>query len=263
MRALSLTIVCLVASFSAIPAMAVPDSFFDVYTDWFSAELGGGLNQETEKIDWNVLLYGDGSGYRTTPEPQQAGPWFPYGLPLTGESIGQIDPWGNENPVPGWHNQWFYDGNYRPGYKVVDISFAYSLMDPTKNGGANIVINWTTPEWSLDPAKPAGPPMLNEDPLTGVPWIGRALVGEAWLEPEEGNPVGNNIFTGHYDLSQYGVPFNPEWVSIDIVGYNVLLSPPGGVASNFTHTCVPEPGTLVLLLTAGIGLLLFAWRRRK
>jgi hypothetical protein len=44
MRALSLTIVFLVASFSAIPAMAVPDSFFDVYTDWFSAELGGGLN---------------------------------------------------------------------------------------------------------------------------------------------------------------------------------------------------------------------------
>jgi hypothetical protein len=44
---------------------------------------------------------------------------------------------------------------------------------------------------------------------------------------------------------------------------NVLLSPPDGVASNFTHTCVPEPGTLVLLLTAGIGLVLFAWRWRK
>ncbi len=27
--------------------------------------------------------------------------------------------------------------------------------------------------------------------------------------------------------------------------------------------CIPEPGTLVLLVTAGLGLLLFAWRRRK
>ena len=31
----------------------------------------------------------------------------------------------------------------------------------------------------------------------------------------------------------------------------------------FAITTVPEPGTIVLLITAGLGLLLFAWRRRK
>ncbi len=55
---------------------------------------------------------------------------------------------------------------------------------------------------------------------------------------------------------------------------NVTSAPgfPGGtpwsqpdrdIMATFTVTPVPEPGTLVLLVTAGLGLLCYAWRRRR
>ena len=231
MKPLRLLSICLVLSLWAVPAMAQgPDSFFDVF--W--AELGGDVG------NWNVLTAGGGSGY----PPSAPGEWYQYPAPLN----SQYDGWGIANPVPSWWNEWFYDGNLRPGYKVVDLAFDYSLVNPAERGGANIVINWSTPEWYPNPDSP---PMLNE-------FVGRVDVGQVWLDPAGG--LTNGHFQGSFNLSLLpgGPQFNPEWVSIDVSGYNVSIT--GGV---FNHTCVPEPGTLALLITAGTGLLLFAWRRRR
>ena len=109
------------------------------------------------------------------------------------------------------------------------------------------------------------PPMPADDPLG---YIGREVVVSTSLQDILGYK------SGHFVIPD----FNPEWVSIDV---NVLAwqtvpreEPGGGIyyenvplpvdlSGNVIHQCVPEPGTLVLLVTAGIGLLLFAWRRRK
>jgi hypothetical protein len=231
MRTLRLLSICLVLSLSAVSAMAqVPDSFFDV----FYVELGGDVGQ------WNVLTAGGGSGY----PPTAPGEWFWY--PGTGP---QYDGWGNPNLAPSWWNEWFYDGNFRPGYKVVDLGFMYSLVNPNMPGGANIVINWTTPEWSLDPANAGKVPTSND-------FIGRAEVGRVWLEAGRIAEVFQDSF--NLSLLPGGPHFNPEWVSIDVSGYNVSIS-----NGTFHHTCVPEPGTLALLISGGLGLLLFAWRRRR
>ena len=42
-----------------------------------------------------------------------------------------------------------------------------------------------------------------------------------------------------------------------------LLRPPNGSTMPLQVNVVPEPGTLVLLVTAGLGLLACAWRRRQ
>ena len=150
---------------------------------------------------------GGGSGFAN-------GEWFPYPA-----DTAQVDPWGNVNPVPGWRNQWFYDGKFRPErYKVVDIKFSYALLNPAAGGGTDIVINWATPAWSLNPANQGSPPVGFDQ----NPFIGRAvLTREAWLPA--GDP-GIYQFAGRYDLRDLGVPFNPEWISIDVSGYNVRLS---------------------------------------
>ncbi|MCI0491974.1 MAG: PEP-CTERM sorting domain-containing protein, partial [Planctomycetes bacterium] len=224
MKAMSFLASCLVVSLLAGPAVGQIDSFFDV----FYAEIGGDVGM------WNELdpLNSGGSGWTDPP----LGPWIAYpGLEP------QEDGWGNLNQFPSWWNQWFYDGNYRPGrHKEVDLVFDYQLLNPTARGGANIVINWSWPTWS----NPNAPPLDNQ-------YIGRAEVGRVWLEG--GLPGGH--FAGHFDLRLLGVPFNPEWVSIDVTGYNVAI-----LNGHFDHYCIPEPGTAMLLMLGAVGVLMISRR---
>ncbi len=207
------------------------DSFFDV----FFLELGG------DNQNWNEVIAGGGSGFDN-------GAWFPYSADPSSGAVQQ-DPWGNVNPVPGWRNQWFYDGRYRPErYKVVDLSFSYALADPTRRGGTDIIINWSTPEWSIV-GSANSPPTSNQ-------YIGRATISrETWLEANDTRILP---FNGRYDLRDLGVPFNPEWVSIDVVGYNVRLSSPS-LPGSINHYCIPEP-TSIALAFLGAALLLAAKR---
>ncbi len=46
-------------------------------------------------------------------------------------------------------------------------------------------------------------------------------------------------------------------------GWHELIDPVTGASLDLAFVITPEPGTLVLLAMAGLGLLLFAWRRRK
>jgi hypothetical protein len=245
MRALRSMSICLLVSLLAVPAMA------ETYTGDFWVKLGG------SSTDWNVIetSASGGSGYKL---PAGGSPWFQYDAPQGTVQYNALEP-TITNPVPGWHNQWYYDGLLRPGYKTVTLDFDYMLVNPNppdqKGGGTDIVLNWSTQAWvDPDPLNPS-PPIGNQ----ANTWIGRVLVSQACWLPQGDATVHH--FHSTYNLSQYGVNFNPEWVSLDITGYNVWLSPVG--AGSIIHTCVPEPGTLVPLVTAGIGLLVFAWRRRK
>jgi hypothetical protein len=236
MRTMSFLASCLVVMALAVPAMGQIDSFFDVFT----VELGGDAQH------WNELnLNGSGgSGWPTPPTGPPMGQWIPYDA--VAADPGQTDPGGTVNPTPSWWNEWFYDGRYRPErYKVVDLKFDYRLLTPGAPGGANIVINWSTPEWSLDPTRPNEPPMTNE-------FVGRAWVGVAWL-PQGTTDLVN--FEGSFDLRQFGVPFNPEWVSIDVAGYNIAI-----LNGQFNHRCIPEPGTAMLLMLGAVGVLMISRR---
>lgn len=234
------TLITLLAAFCLL-ALAIAPAQAQPKEDLFWAELGGGPD------NWNELLAGGGSGFIM---PDDTGPWFLY-EDIEGTDLGQTDPWGNTNPVPGWWNQWYYDDPPDPTrWKEITVGFQYGLADARINGFASIIINFTT----LDRPEtgPNGqPPLPGEDE-----YIGRVEVGEISLA--EGDQ-GVYTFDGFYDLRQYETDFNPEWVSIDIVGYNMLFSGPDQPGS-FIHECVPEPATMLLLAMGGLGVLI---RRRR
>jgi len=71
------------------------------------------------------------------------------------------------------------------------------------------------------------------------------------------------------DLNRYPDPYNGQHFMDDAVfGTGITLInweeiSIYGISRDLAFVITPEPGTLVLLVTAGLGLLLFVWRRRK
>lgn len=237
---------CLFGLLASLPAAAA------IHSDTFWVGLAGGPN------DWNVLSSpSGGSGWDN-------GHWLAYG-PVAGQYFPS-DPWGNEPPgnpkigvaavTPVWLNQWFYDDPYDPTrWKTVKLEFDYKLLNIANRGGVDVIINWTLPNWPNTGATGA-PPL----PGQGDQYIGRLMVGHLWLDPNDtGNPAINGHFVKTFDLRDYQIPYNPEWISIDVAGYNVLLSSPDAPGS-IIHECVPEPGSLALVGFGAMGLML---RRRQ
>lgn len=227
----SLKIICAVAglivAFVVAPALGVPKY------DTFYAKMGGNSS------NWNQLdlLNSGGSGWPGPTAPQ----WFSYpqDTPLT-------DPAGNvETPVPMWWNQWFYNDPYDPTrWKIIDLTFTATQLDPTKPAYGLVTINWTTGDWSPNPT---APPLVDGLPGTDLVYIGRD-------EPQTFSIEGGGTY--NFELTDYRLPikYNPEWVSIDIRGYNFEI------VGDLTHECVPAPGA-ILLGSLGVGLV--GWLRRR
>jgi hypothetical protein len=212
-------------------ALLTTPSFAAVHSDTFYAALTGNSSY------WNELdtSKSGGSGYTSS------GPWYWYPAP---DGTIQRDLWNNVNLVPGWHNQWYYDDPLcYTQWKEVTLTFDISRIDPLQNGGAIIVINWSTDLWSNEEA----PPMSNIDE-EGNLLIGRQEVMQLWIPADD--PIGSYSFQGTFDLRDWGVDYNPVWISIDVIGYNAMLSSQDNPGS-IIHECVPEPSAIVLLLISG------------
>jgi hypothetical protein len=161
----------------------------------------------TMDYDFNIIE-GGGTGYDN-------GAWFEY-------------------PNYGWWNQWFYNDPFDPTrWKEIHVEFDLQVLDPSLDSYFEIVINWTTPEWSMlglgQPPLPGDVPDLATEDL----YIGRS---DTFVE----------VFTlsqmpEHFEFDFTLWEYNPEWVSIDVWGYNF------DVNGTIWHECVPAPGALALL----------------
>jgi len=207
----------------------------ETYTGNFDIRIGGSTS-----FWMNQFEGGGGSGYNSGGE---TGPWFLYP-----DTEVMSDDHGNQE-LPGfsaWWNQWFYDGNLRPGYyKLVDLSFDYQPLNPDSGPGwASITVNWSTDAWTPEQGRP---PLPDDEQFIGQ-YIGR-------LEVDRLDVFGPD----HYSISDVllDLPYNPEWVSIDVRGYNFELA-----NGQIVHECVPEPGTLIAAFGVLSPALLF-FRRRK
>ncbi len=101
-----------------------------------------------------------------------------------------------------WWNMWFYDNPFtyeRPKHIWMD----FFIEEAGPGAYAEFAINWSTPEW--DTLGMGRPPMPGE--------------------PEE-LYIGREIFpvTPGPNTINYVIPYNPEWISIDFVAFDVLIN---------------------------------------
>jgi len=201
------------------------DSFFDItYRIDFVGAPGG-------------PLAGMSGSTTSTVRIQQGGPvsstwadlWEPS-KPILNQFNAQVDPQGMligggtdyfgqgwYRYESGWWNIWFYDHpfTYDRG-KVIRMELFLDKMAQALPSRVVVAVNWATDRWSLVPQQDSMPP------LPGFPeqlYIGRdtLLVGEE--------------LTGHYAFDYVLRDYNPEWVSVDVIGSNVMLE------GSITHDC--------------------------
>ncbi len=145
-------------------------------------------------IGSGVVLEGGGTGYEN-------GTWYVY--------------------PSNWINQWFYDHPYDPERgKIVHIEFDWTALDPTCTTDITVAFNWSTPEWSALGNGDALPPLPGEDEELYIER--RVIIDECDIFPDVQHVVWDFII---WD-------YNPEWVSIDVMGCNFVIT--NGV---ITHEC--------------------------
>ncbi|MCP4566177.1 MAG: hypothetical protein GY841_01215 [FCB group bacterium] len=209
------------------------DSFFDIYyeIDFVGApgSVLGGLSGTTQGTVRMRPGSTEGENWNELYEPD----------PFAGARINSfdisIDPNGNflngsgsdfygdgwyYYPPEQWWNIWFYDHPYNPDrFKTIHIEFDAEIMDPSTMASLELAVNWSTAQWSIDqPPSDSMPPLPGTDEAL---YIGRAT------------QLNSEMFGGHY-VYDFTIPdFNPEWVSIDVRGFNFLIS-----NGRITHECV-------------------------
>ncbi len=167
--------------------------------------------------------------------------WFPMDEPVVSAPITNgfaidMDPGGGfiggfgENaygdgwyfyPENGWWNVWFYDHPVAfDRYKVIHIEFDAFPLSP---GPAmlELAANWSTDIWSIEGNPPGDRrPPLPEDGNEEL------FIGRQTLFFEE-------VFQGHYAVDWVVDAYNPEWVSIDVRGFNFSI-----LNGLITHECM-------------------------
>ncbi len=116
----------------------------------------------------------------------------------------------------GWWNIWFYDHPFDPErYKDIFINFEW--YPTTEPYFIEVAINWATDAWIPGFPPPVPPLLPDEEDL----YIYREYV-----------PI---IGPGPVEYFAQVLEYNPEWVSIDVMGQNVVI--PQGI---ITHQCLGD-----------------------
>ncbi|MEK7775683.1 MAG: dockerin type I repeat-containing protein [Candidatus Zixiibacteriota bacterium] len=211
------------------------ESFFDItYQIDFIGKPGGPLSGMSGSTTGTIRMYQGVCPTTWTDmyEPQVVLP------PIQNTFQVQIDPngqfaggGGSDAYGQGWYtypsqwiNVWFYDHPYDDQrYKKIHIEFDLAPFLPGIPSQIEVAVNWSTAAWSLTgnpPADPRRPPLPGEDEAL---YISRTTLF-AGTDP-----------SGHW-VYDFEIPdYNPEWVSIDVRGFNFSI--PGGV---ITHECLPK-----------------------
>jgi len=131
-------------------------------------------------------------------------------------------------PMEDWWNIWFYDHPYDDTrMKEVILEFDVFPIDPGAPGYFEIAVNWSTDLWSIEFPDDSMPPLPGVDEML---YIGRATV------------FASEMYEGHYTFDYVIPEYNPEWVSVDVRGFNFEI--PYGI---ILHDCLPqEPVSLDL-----------------
>ena len=187
-----------------------------------------------------------------------SGQWLNDGFSSINENeygnTGYNGPWDCWYEYPsGWWAQWYYDHPYdETRWKQIHVVGQITGQNDT---AGTVAVNWTKPEYSDDilvPNHGEKPPI---PPISGYyedKYIQREVI-LPWMDLEALVPIQIDMWVEVPD-------YNPEWVSIEIIG-----APEGTILFNGTisHDCIPEPSTLVLLGIGVLGLLGYTWRRRR
>lgn len=231
------------------------------------------------EVQDNNDLTGGGDGY-------DGGTWYlypNYGDPPTPDPTVYS---GDFDVVDGVWNQWWYNHPYDPSrYKVYEIKLWVEpiIPDPTQfpdpgDPYIGVIVNWATDLWSLEgnpPGQPRLPPIPPLTPEDEQKYVGRTVLetkpvpaGGGWVE------FGGRLEEEDASGQLVPVPYNPEWISLDIWGEwfqipETYTDPDTGVTvpgGRIWHDCVPEPTTVVNL--CGLGLMIglagvYRWRRKK
>ena len=133
-----------------------------------------------------IVLEGGGSGYEN-------GTWYVY--------------------PSNWINEWFYDHPFDESRgKIVHIEFDWVALDSTCTTDITVAFNWSTPEWSALGHGTTLPPLPGEDEDL---YIKRSVfLDECDIFPEVQHVVWDFIVWS----------YNPEWVSIDVMGCNFIIT---------------------------------------
>lgn len=133
-----------------------------------------------------IVIEGGGSGFEN-------GTWYVY--------------------PSNWINQWFYDHPYDEARgKIVHIEFDWVAMDPTCTVDIAVALNYTNGEWSALGHGDALPPLPGENEEL---YIEREIILDVCdMFPEVQHVVWDFII---WD-------YNPEWVSIDVMGCNFIIT---------------------------------------
>jgi hypothetical protein len=168
-----------------------------------------------------------------------AGPWYPIEEPersnwfdVSFDDQGLATDMGSTNFYgDGWYryeywtNMWFYDNPFTFEHpKNIYVSFYAEPVPP--NPYAEFAINWTTPAW--DSLEMGRPPLPGEDEML---YIGRQIF---------------TVLPGQNDIT-FNLPYNPEWVSLDFMATDVIIS--GWIH----HECVGTSLDLSFVITGHEG----------
>jgi hypothetical protein len=132
----------------------------------------------------------------------------------------------------GWWNMWFYDNPFTTA-NTKEITFFVDAQAFGPSPSLTFAINYSTPLWS-DQGEPDRPPLPidfpDPPPVPEEQYIARDIYP---------------IIIGDTITITDTIPYNPEWISIDVIATDVVLD--GWIR----HECVTTSMDLAFVITGG------------